>query len=334
MAYKAHEQKGILLNANEFPITLNDQIRSEMAQMITTTIFNRYPDDSAARVKKLYAQYLGITPDMILPANGSDQALQLLIGTFAPVGKVMLTVDPDFEMYDFYADSYGTRLLKYPLEKDGSFSLDDFIEKAKEENASLILFSNPHNPTGHVLTPDQVKKMAKALPDTVIAMDEAYMDFAQVSAISLLEELDNLYITRTLSKAWGLAGLRMGFVISTPKNIAWLDPYRTVYNVSSLNQDAASVVLSHPEFLKANLDLVLSERARVFEELKKIESLHALESSTNFILTWPENYEKLDEALKKANITVRRFPARKALRFTIGLPEENDALLAVLKENA
>ena len=217
--YKTHTQQGILLNANEMSDNLSSFILKEIQEKIINLDFNRYPDNDCIRLREAYSALLNVRIENVLAGNGSDQILGLLIGYFLKKGKTLLTLDPDFSMYDYYCGTYDANLLKYPTRDDGSFDVENFVRYAIDNKVDMILFSNPNNPTGFLLTNEEIKVMLKQLNTIPVVIDEAYAEFAKESATDLIDQFDNLYITRTLSKAYALAGARIGFLVSNEKNI-------------------------------------------------------------------------------------------------------------------
>ena len=329
--YKAHEQQGILLNANENPENLSSEILDEIAQALKQTAFNRYPEDGAFKLRQAYADWLGVNASQVLAGNGSDQMLQVAIQTFIQPGDILMTLDPDFGMYDFYCSQAKGIMEKFAVCKDGSFDLDAFIERAKEVQPSLVLFSNPNNPSGNLITKEQVRKLAQALPNTPVIMDEAYMEFAQDSALELIGQLDNLYLTRTLSKMFGLAAMRVGFLISTPENIAVLDGHRPVYNLSTPAQVIGTILLGHAKEYEAKRDAIVAERLRMEKELAALEGITLHPSAANFICLYPQDPADLAGALKEEGIQIRSYPNKDYVRITVGSREQNDQVLDVIR---
>lgn len=346
--YQAHKQTGLLLNANEASENLPEELIGELQQMLPDLLFNRYPEDSSTNLRSQYAEHLGIPADMVIAGNGSDQMLQLLITSFVSKGDTLYTLAPDFSMYDFYVSAMKGKVKRYPLlisDENGfsiNFDIEDFIAQAKEANPSLVMFSNPNNPTGMMITPEKVERIAAALYPVPVVMDEAYMDFGGRSAVELLLKpgLENLYITRTLSKAYALAGLRVGFLISKPENIRAIDPARPVYNLNSFSSAAACKVLEHADHFEERTRKILQERIRMQKAIKEMKKLCSLEANGNFILVYPNDparnnrlktIEKLVDLFMKNGITIRDYANKDYLRITVGLKQENDQVLELMK---
>ncbi len=324
---------GILLNANENSNPLDSRIRQKIAEAVSALAFNRYPDSDQKELLAAYADVIGVSPGQLLAGNGSDQMLGYMIGTFLGKGKTLCTLSPDFSMYDYYASSYEADVVKFKMEEDGSFRTEDFIAFAKENKAGMILFSNPNNPTGHCLPPDEIEKIAAACHDIPVVIDEAYIDFADTkSSLGLIGKYKNLYLTRTLSKAYGLAALRVGFLISSEENMKPLKQSFVPYALNSVSMKIASTVLQFAEEYKGQIAKIKSERARMYEILKDIPNMKIFNGEANFLYGKSGEKEKLLNALSEKNITIRDYSNTPYFRITIGTEEENELVLSALKQ--
>lgn len=328
--YQAHTQQGILLNANENPNPTDSVIVEEIQKAIPEVAFNRYPDDEATELRQAYASWLGVDSDQIIAGNGSDQMLQLVISSFGGPEKTMMTLAPDFGMYDFYAASYHTDVLRYPLDPQKGLDVDDFIETVTEIQPDLVLFSNPNNPYGTMVSSEDIKKIADAIAPVPLISDEAYMEFGQDSAVPLLETTSNLYITRTLSKAFGMAGLRIGFLVSQAKNIQRLLPNKIVYNLSNLTQKIASIVLNHADIYEKEVQEIIEQRDQLqaFLQERKIECGPA---NANYLCVYPDSPEAWKRKFEKENIQIRTYPSCPYVRLTVGTPEDNRKVMHIIE---
>ena len=323
--YEASRAQGILLNANENNLPMRPEIRAAVMENLAKTAFNRYPDDDETELRSAYGKVAGIDPDMILAGNGSDQMLGHLIGTFLGRGKILYTLDPDFSMYDYYASSYEASVQKFDINADGTFDIEAFIREG--QNADLVMFSNPNNPTGHCYDTETIAKILEGFRIPVV-IDEAYIEFAgQQSSISLLDRFDNLYVTRTLSKAYGMAGIRIGFAVSSKENMKRLRSRFVPYAVNSLSMAAACAVLQFPEMIREDIRTIKAERERVYAALSAMDWLQAVPSQTNFIYCTSRDKEQFLDILEKENIVIRNYAGSDAFRISIGTKEENDAIL-------
>lgn len=328
--YTAKKQGNIMLNANELYKNISQEILEEIKEEISKLAFHRYPDETNRELIDAYAKVMDIDSDCILAGNGSDEMLGLLIGTFLGKGKTLYTLSPDFSMYDYYASMHEAELLKFSCAEDGSFSLYDFIEYGRENTVDMILFSNPNNPSGHALSNCELKEIVEAFPTIPVIIDEAYAEFAEESMLSLLEVYPNLYVTRTLSKAYGLAGARLGFLLSNRDNIKQLRANVVPYNISSITQKVGVVVLRHALEYQPIIKEIIMERNRLYERLKNLKRVTFYPSHANYLYGRCAQKALLMDMFEKEGIVIRTY-ADDTFRITIGTKEENALVEAVLQ---
>lgn len=331
-AYQAAVQKGILLNANEGYANLSDEIIQEIAQALPSIHFNRYPDNSQEALLEAYGKVMGISPDQLLAGNGSDQMLGLLIGTYLGKGKKLFTFDPDFSMYDYYASAYEAGVEKFDLKEDGRLDIDAFIAQGRKDKVDLVLFSNPNNPTGHCLSVDEIRKITEAFAPVPVVVDEAYMEFSdEVSALTLINEEKNLYVTRTLSKAYALAGVRVGFMVSSQENMKTMKASAVPYALNSVSMKIAEIVLGHADETKQRIEEIKARRNAFCEKVKDFRRIQMHNSQANFLYGKCADKEKLLEAFDAAGIVIRNYKGKDTFRITIGSEAECQAAYEVLK---
>lgn len=314
--YKTHAQQGILLNANEMSDNISSSILKEIQDAILNLDLNRYPDNDCTQLRDVYSNLLNIRLENVLAGNGSDQILGLLIGYFLKEGKTLLTLDPDFSMYDYYCGTYEAGLLKYPTKEDGSFNVEDFVCFANDNQVDMILFSNPNNPTGFMLKNDEIKVILEKLNDIPVVIDEAYAEFADESAIDLIDQFDNLYVTRTLSKAYALAGARVGFLISNEKNIRQIHKANVPYVLNCISQMVATITLKHVNEFKDSIEAIKKKRDELIH--LNYESIHIYESQANFVKVKCNDLNKMYALFDQNNVIVRKYEGKDYFRLTIG----------------
>lgn len=329
--YTAHNQSGILLNANEMSFNQKEEIIEEMQEALKNVLFNRYPDDSCHELLSAYANKMNLNESQVLAGNGSDQMLGLLIGTFLSKGKTLYTLTPDFSMYDYYASSYEADIEKFPLTLGSDFDLEAFIEKGQQIQPNMILFSNPNNPTGQCLAKKDIVKILEAFSDIPVVIDEAYMEFGNESMLDEIENYSNLYVTRTLSKAYGAAGLRLGFLISSKDNMDYIRPRKVVYALSSVSQKLGKIIIEHMEEFEPVIEEIKKQRDEMIEKGKDFKHLTLHPSQGNFICIQSANTDALNEAFKNNNIVIRDYMGKDYIRITVGTKEENDLVMNILK---
>ncbi len=332
-AYKAQEQSGILLNANESTANLSVAIRKEISEAMLTLDFNRYPDNSQKDILEAYAKVMKLKANQLLAGNGSDAMLGLLIGTFLGKGKSLYTFDPDFSMYDYYASAYEAGVEKFDLPYDGNLDLDAFIAEGKKKQVSLVMFSNPNNPTGTCLSLEKIKKLVEAFAPVPVVVDEAYFEFSQeTSALTLIDDYDNLYVTRTLSKAYCIAGVRLGFLAASKENIKEFRELSVPYSVNRVSMKIGEIVLSHADEIQAQIAATKKKRDAMYEAVKDFQSLHFYASQANFLHGCCDHKEQLLKMFEQEKIVIRNYAGKNTFRITIGSEEENQKVISVLRK--
>ncbi|MDD6794882.1 MAG: histidinol-phosphate transaminase [Clostridiaceae bacterium] len=337
--YKSKDStSNIRLDSNESFMNLSEEKQKDIKELISKIEFNRYPDDIYLNVRKLYAKYAGdnLSEENVIVGHGSDEMLNLIISSVISAGKKFYTLSPDFSMYDYYVSLYGGEVVKYIAEEDGSIDIDKFIEKGQKENVDLIIFSNPNNPTGHVLSTENIIKILESFKDIKVVVDEAYYEFYGETMVNLIDQYNNLIVTRTLSKAWGLAALRVGFLLSNKECVKELLSYKVPFNVNTLSQLIAEKVLEDKNSINEQIELIKIKREVLYRNLKDLEKaaqgkVKFYDSKANFIFGRTEEKEKLFDELNQNNISIRNFNDN-SFRISVGNDDENKKILQVLKK--
>ena len=331
------EEFNIKLDANEIFMNIDDKMLMKIKSTLKDIELYRYPSNEMETIKNLYGQYAGVDVENIIVGNGSDEVIELIMGKVVNQNSRILSLCPDFVMYDFFAKRFRGQLIKYDIGSNMNFNVDGFIELGKKNNVDMIIFSNPNNPTGIDINPKDIIKILKSFENIAVVIDEAYYEFNGESMIPYIKEYRNLYVTRTLSKAWGLAALRIGFLISCKENIEDLIKYKVPYTISSFSQRIAEVALKNTEAMIENSKLVIKERELLYEQLKEIEKNAAMKiefykSKGNFIFGRTSHKEALMKGLESHKIYIRNFDDKESFRITVGSPRENRKVIEVLKE--
>ena len=323
---------GIILHANESCFPISEKVKYKFKEAIEHIEFQRYPEIDAFSLREAYAKKYNLTSNEVLCGNGSDEMLGILINTNIWKDNKVLTLSLDFSMYDYFVSFNEGVMVKYPVEKDGSFDLTKFIELGKKEKVNMIMFSNPNNPTGHTLTNEEIKVLLEAFQDIPVVIDEAYGDFADETMIDEINNYDNLFVTRTMSKAYSLAGARVGFLLSNAKNIKELSAYKEPYTVNVLSTQLALLQLEEDEAIQKQIEMIKKLRKQLFLDLNKIKNddLWINESNANFIYGKTNCKDKLFEALEKNEILIRNYQDD-SFRITVGNKEENQEVVRVFE---
>jgi histidinol-phosphate aminotransferase len=301
---------------------------------------NRYPDPHQRELKALIAKLRGVPAENIFLGNGSDEAIELLVrivdtaqGDTAQ-GGVTIT-PPTYGMYKVAARNNNVPLIEAPLNLDFSINLEG-ISHASARGSKLIFICSPNNPTGRAYSLEELEAVLEAFAGIVV-IDEAYSDFAQErSALTLLPKYDRLVVLQTFSKAWGMAGIRLGMAFASETVLAAMNKLKLPYNVSALTQRYALERLREPEVVIRNVSEILAERSRMEREFAAIPCVIRVHpSGGNFLLVQIEDSDRAFEALKAQGVIVRdRSKERNCdgcLRITVGAAAENERVLTVLR---
>lgn len=298
---------------------------------------SRYPDPLAGDLRQELAKYAKVKSSQILVGNGSDEIIWMLLMSFVERDEAILTFSPTFSMYRVFGDLLGVRVKEVLLEKDYSFDAKKLLKQIGAKT-KLIFLCSPNNPTGQTIPLRDIEQILKS--KKIVVVDEAYIEFAvQKSCAKLLKKCSNLVVLRTFSKAWGLAGLRVGYALANEEVVRVLAKVRAPYSVDGLSQALALQALKKQKQMEASVKKILAEREKLSEALWKL-GLIVFPSEANFLLVqFPPKisatkiYEKL---VKQFGIVVRDFSKKtllkNCLRATIGTPAENSKLLAALKK--
>lgn len=323
----------VRLDANESFLLPTDSDRQAMAQAAAGVALNRYPDPVASDLRAAFASLYGISKELVTAGNGSDELISVILSTFLQKGEKVLTLSPDFSMYRFYTSITETPCVTLDKNDDLTVSVDTILETINKENIRLLIFSNPCNPTSLGLCADDVRRLLKST-DALVVLDEAYMDFWDQSLIREAEEYDNLILLRTCSKALGLAALRVGFAVANPTLAGILRAAKSPYNVNSVSQAMAQIVLNNPTYYSTYVELIRTSRDMLVGGLKKLEGEGGLvkvyDSCTNFAFVKLNNARGVFEQLAQCGIVVRCF-GDNYLRITCGTQSENREVLNVLR---
>ena len=321
----------IKLNTNENPYPPAPKV-FEAIRAIGADALRRYPSPLADDFRRVAARVHGVAPDQVLAGNGSDDILQVALRCYCAPGDVLASPDPTYSLYPVLAELADVRFVTVPWETDWSLPTEALLATG----ARALFFANPNAPSGTWVDPAVVGALA-ARTGALVLVDEAYVDFAAGSCLPLLSRHENVLITRTLSKGYGLAGLRFGYALGHAALIEQMAKVKDSYNCDAIAIAAASAALDDQAYAREQWNRVRSERDRVSAGLVRL-GYDVIPSQANFVLaTAPGRaYAKpIYERLKARGILIRFFDRpglADKLRITIGTPEENDALLAVLAE--
>ncbi len=293
---------------------------------------NRYPDASMKVLKQAFGAYRGIDGRDLMFGNGSDELIDLIIRAFCEPGKdKILVFDPTFDMYAVAAAINNVEIIREPLTADFQIDFEALQPQVDDERLKVIFICSPNNPTGNSIPKDRIITLANSFQGLVV-VDEAYVDFADSTLIN--ENVPNLVILQTFSKAIGLAGIRLGVGIGDPEVIEILNKIKPPYNVNELTQKEALAALSRPEEIKKQVSNIVNERSKMSEILTGLPMVRKVfPSNANFLLVQFDDAKKVYDQLVSKGIVVRNKSRQVsgALRITVGTSEENSQLIAALR---
>jgi histidinol-phosphate aminotransferase len=335
--YTPGEQPGsaervVKLNTNENPFPPSDRVLKAIREIEEESL-RRYPSPTAELFRAAAAKLHGVTPDMILCGNGSDDLLTVATRTFVPAGGKLAFPEPTYSLYPVLARLQDATAVPVPWGPDWSLPTNALLAT----KADAIYLANPNAPSGTFVSPMKVSELASRFPGLLL-VDEAYADFADDNCVALLRTHGNVVITRTLSKAYSLAGLRFGYAIARADVVAEMMKVKDSYNTDAVSVIAATAAVEDQAAARESWEYVRKERARLTVELTEM-GWTVLDSHANFILAAsPTGDGKAAyEGLKQQGILVRYFDKpglRDKIRVTVGQMHQNQALLAGIKKLA
>lgn len=319
----------VKLDANEGDKDLYLDLLKKISESDIT--LNYYPDDSYRELKKEINNYVGYEPQNITVGNGSSELLDLCVKTFVDKDETILSLDPTFSMYSIYAQVFSAKYIGAKAEEDFKLDVDSIIKDIKENNPKLVILCNPNNPTGTVLTKEEVRKIVKST-DALIALDEAYMEFGDESLIDEVMDYDNLLIVKTVSKAFSLAGIRMGYIVANEEIITSIEKVRAPYNLNSLSAYIATEALKQKERMFDYVEKIKEQRELIYKSLIS-QGIKAYKSSANFVF-FKSSIDDLQNKLVEKDVLIRKFSGKLDgyYRVSVGTKEQNEKFLEAFKE--
>ena len=324
------EDQIVRLNGNENPYGGSPRASEALAALP----LHIYPDPFQRKIRRGLAEYVGIDEAHIIAGAGSDELIDLVFRLFISSGDIVIDLDPTFGMYAFCARVAGVEIRTVP--RDGTFEINvEAVERATDSKAKIVFVNSPNNPTGNLATEGQLRSLLET--GLMVVVDEAYYEFCGETAAGLIPEYENLVVLRTFSKWAGIAGLRVGYGIMSPRIVKHIIDIKSPYNVSTAAEVAALASLDDADALLQNVKLIVSERERMFALLKGISGLKPWPSRGNYILGQCEagRARAIFEDLAKRGIFVRRFSSERLndfFRISVGTPEQTDAVIHALTE--
>ncbi len=334
-AYQSSEKADYLINlsGNENPYPLPAKIKKNFKKTILETELNRYPEIWSTTLKQKIADHLNLTEKNILAANGSDEVLQLIMETFLKPGELVLSIKPTFAMYQYFTELVGGEYKSVRLNKDGKIDKELFLREVEKNKPKLIILCSPNNPTGGLLADDLhefLQEIMKRFSGLVI-IDEAYAEFSGETMIKYLREDSRFLITRTFSKAMGLAGIRLGYLVAASDVIKLVQKVVRPYNINKITSLLGQLVLDNYELVDARIKEIRKNRCRLYQMLIKIKGIKVYESEANYIYFSGKKILEMKKLFVDAKIKIRYYKSDlTAARITVGSADEIEAVEKVL----
>lgn len=335
--YDAKEIKAdILLASNENPLNMPADVMERIKDHLHQFQFNRYPDATAPRLCEMIAKANGLEPECVIIGNGGDEIIMNLFLTWASCGRKALSFPPTFAMYEKDAAITQTELIEIPRDENFNIMEEEALARVAQGDIDLVFLANPNNPTGNLSDESFIIELLKA-SDALVCVDEAYFEFSRSTIRPHLERFPNLVILRTFSKAFSLAGLRIGYLLGSKEVIREMRKVRQPYSVSSFSQWAAQVVYRNRMLFEGPISEIVQNRDLMKAELEKLPGIEVFDSEANYLMFRTPNASIVwRDLLKTHSVYIRdltRVPGLEdCLRVTIGTPEQNEAFLTAITE--
>lgn len=333
----APEEIDVKLNQNESPYDVPADLKEEVAAALVDIPFNRYPSEQPHALRHALAEHHDFDPDGIIVGNGSNELTYTFGLTLIDSGTPVVLPTPMFSLYEKVVRLADGALTSVPPRSDLSFDTEALVEAVREVEPALTILTSPNNPTGLAMPLGDIERIVRAAPGFVV-IDEAYAEFnPEGSAQRLMDRYPNIILLRTFSKDYGLAGLRIGYLMAQPAIAREIMKARLPFMVDRIAETVALKMLARPELLQERVELMRTSRQELARALRKIEGVEVRPSHTNFVLfrtEWPAS--ELQAALAARGVVVRDMSGYDELpdylRVNAGTPDENKAFLVALED--
>ena len=329
----------VRLNTNETPWAPPPAFTAALADRISAGLdLHRYPDRDAVALRTALAEREGLAPDRVWAANGSNEVLVQLFGAYAGAGRTLLLFRPGYSAHPLLARVTGTTVVTEDLDEDFRLTPEAARAAVEAHRPAIVCVASPNNPTGIPVDPDVVRALHDGF-DGLVVLDEAYVELAPDpgEGRALLDELDRLVVVRTFSKAWRMAGLRLGYLLAHDWIVQDLLKVRLPYHLDAITQAAGCIAVELAEDVTAHIADLVTERERLLAALRATDGHTLTPSAGNFLLLRVDRAREVFEAMLASGVLVRDFSTlprlEGCLRVTVGTPEENDRFLSALKES-
>ena len=301
--------------------------------VLDTNALNLYPDSNALSLREKLSEFTNVPIENLMVGSGSSELIELIIKTYVAPGETVLSFNPSFTMYEVYTTIHNGKFVSIPVEDHSTFNIDQLIDKAQTIHPKLIIVCTPNNPTGYKTPKEDILKLIQNT-SSLILLDEAYMDFADENSsfLHLARQYKNVIVARTFSKAFGLAGARLGYISTALPILQSLSQVKTPYSVSTLTQTIAIEALSKKRLVQQHIIGIIKRRRDLQYQLNNL-GFTVYPSQTNFLFV-STPVKNLGEELIKKGVLIRDFASYQTgfYRITVGTETENAKLVKTLKE--
>ena len=345
-----------LLSANENPFDVPGEVKLAVRDRLAGLPFNRYPQPTADILRGMLAERIydmvlptlddtaragtdlpGVSADQIVVGNGGDELLFDLMLAFGGEGNALLVTPPSFSVYEIDAQMTGTEVVEVPMGEGFSIDGDAVIERASRDDVNMVILTSPNNPTASLVDLGFLERLLEST-DAIVMMDEAYGEFAERTSIPLVAKYPNLCVLRTFSKAYSLAGIRLGYMVASPEVVGKMLMVRQPYSVDAVSQAIGEEVVRRCELYGPVVRAAISRREELLEKLRCINGLEVFPSRANFILVRLAGADRVwDAMVREDGVLVRNLGGQEylegCLRITVGSEEDNQRMLDSLAGN-
>ncbi|AWX95560.1 pyridoxal phosphate-dependent aminotransferase [Streptococcus suis] len=336
--YKIKQKARFDLGNNENRIIDWSFLPQETLENLDVSQLSFYGDNTYSELIEKYAAYLGVNPKQVTVGVGSDHLIHMIVSTFMEKDDTFLTVNPDFFMYETYNHMHGSRFEAIDLEAKNDtlvLPVEKLLARAEELKAKIIMLSNPNNPSSIAYSLEDLEKLADSFKGLLV-VDEAYIEFANVeSFISRLQQFDNVLVLRTLSKAFGLAGLRVGFAVGSEELIYELDKVIPPFSLSNLTAKMAALALNYTDKVLETVGVIQNLREEMILFLQGLDNCQVLPSQASFVTFKAPWAEELYQQALAQDWNFKYYPTGKLeehIRLSIGRPEEMDMMKKMIEK--
>lgn len=337
-AEKQFGEKLLYLDKNENRFGCSPLVTKVIRSSLNGKSLYKYPNPDANPLKEKIANKMGVSKSNIIVGNGSIDIEHMIFDSFLAPDDTVAIINPSYEMFEILASTHGSKIIKIRLGNKFELHVKDLIEKTRLSSCKIVMLCNPNNPTGNIFPKVQIKRILDELKNNIILIDETYAEYAQQTSLHLLRSYHNLLIIRSFSKAYGLAGLRVGYGIADSTIIEILKRVRIPCCVNTVAQLAAKVALDDTEYLKEVVNNTRKEVTRIIKEMENIKEVKPFPSQANFILiqlSLPYSVNDLWKYLLSNGIVVRIFNnpiLQNYFRVSVGIPSENSYFIEKIRD--